>query len=268
MAPSTAHTRSGQLAAQARSCSTWLVLDRTRNWPNTVSHRSMATAVCEALWGSIPITTAAIYPPLGSRNEGPRWANLITTAAHTPLSSHTTGEVRWVHKSITSQTGEPADRSFASEPIGPLDATATTIAPRWIINQIVPHTGCVTRLASPGEIRCGSRVSFDPGSEPDEPVRCPNVAEYHVALRDGDWDTWVCADDVRWWAKSGQILGRVSESNPAFETDAMALEWGTPDEAERAAERLKRSALDRGHSFVSDGIEYLPDGTARPFKYS
>jgi hypothetical protein len=48
----------------------------------------------------------------------------------------------------------------------------------------------------------------------------------------------------------------------------MALEWATPDECERAAEALKRSAINKGHSFVSGGIEYLPDGTARPFKWS
>ena len=126
----------------------------------------------------------------------------------------------------------------------------------------------MTRLASSGEVRCGSRVGFDPAREPDDPVRCSNVAEYHVALRDGSWDEWVCGEHVRWWAESGQVLGRASESIPAFESDAMAAAWGSPEEAERATEALKKSAINKGHSFISGEIEYLPDGTARPFKLS
>lgn len=109
---------------------------------------------------------------------------------------------------------------------------------------------------------------MDPVSEPDQRLRCPNVAEYHVAFRDGGWDQWVCGEHVRWWAQRGQILGRTSESSPAFESDAMALEWGSPEESERAGEALKRNALEKGHGFLSGGIVYLPDGTVRPFKWS
>ena len=62
-APSTAQVRCGHAAAQASSRSAWTTQARTRTSPSGSSAALIATAVCEALWGSTPIITAAINGP-------------------------------------------------------------------------------------------------------------------------------------------------------------------------------------------------------------
>ena len=59
-APSTAQARSGHPAAHASSCSAWDGQASTRSSPSGSSPTLIATAVCELLWGSIPIITSAI----------------------------------------------------------------------------------------------------------------------------------------------------------------------------------------------------------------
>jgi len=56
-APSIAQVRCGQRAAQASNCSACPAEARTRTVPSATSRSSRAAAVCEALCGSIPITT-------------------------------------------------------------------------------------------------------------------------------------------------------------------------------------------------------------------
>ena len=59
-APSTAQVRCGQACAHSSSRSVWAAQARTRTWPSGASAGSIATAVCEALCGSIPIITATM----------------------------------------------------------------------------------------------------------------------------------------------------------------------------------------------------------------
>ena len=59
-APSTAQVRCGQACAHPSSRSIWAPQARTRSWPSGTSAGSIATAVCEALCGSIPIITATM----------------------------------------------------------------------------------------------------------------------------------------------------------------------------------------------------------------
>ena len=59
-APSTAQARCGQAAAHASSRSACAPLARTRSSPSCSSDPLIATAVCEALCGSIPIITEAM----------------------------------------------------------------------------------------------------------------------------------------------------------------------------------------------------------------
>ncbi len=66
-APSTAQARSGQAAAQSSSRSACVAQARTRSSPSGSSAPLIATAVCEALCGSIPIITRAMN---GSSSQG------------------------------------------------------------------------------------------------------------------------------------------------------------------------------------------------------
>ena len=59
-APSTAQVRCGHAAAHASSRSACAPLARTRSSPSGFSDPLIATAVCEALCGSIPIITEAM----------------------------------------------------------------------------------------------------------------------------------------------------------------------------------------------------------------
>jgi hypothetical protein len=61
-APFTALVRSGLSAAHSTSRCACAAEARTRNWPSGPSTAQIATAVCEALCGSIPSITAAISP--------------------------------------------------------------------------------------------------------------------------------------------------------------------------------------------------------------
>ena len=73
-APSTAQVRSGQTAAQASSCSACAAGARTGTSPSGSPAGPTAAAVCDALWGSTPIITAAIngllLTPGTGRNRG------------------------------------------------------------------------------------------------------------------------------------------------------------------------------------------------------
>ena len=66
-APSTAQVRSGQAAAHSSSRLACASLARTRSCPSGSSAPLIATAVCEALCGSIPIITPAMN---GSSSPG------------------------------------------------------------------------------------------------------------------------------------------------------------------------------------------------------
>jgi hypothetical protein len=59
-APSTAQVRSGQSAAHVTSLLAWTAQARTRSVPSGSSAGPIATAVCAALRGSIPIITVAL----------------------------------------------------------------------------------------------------------------------------------------------------------------------------------------------------------------
>src|SRR6266536_4410649 len=62
-APPAAQVRCGQACAHPSSRSAWAVQARTCSWPSGTSAGSMATAVCEALCGSIPIITTTMGTP-------------------------------------------------------------------------------------------------------------------------------------------------------------------------------------------------------------
>ena len=79
-APSTAQARCGQACAHPSSRSAWAAQARTRSWPSGSSAGSIATAVCEALCGSIPIITTMANALLPVFDLG------VTTVAGTPNS--------------------------------------------------------------------------------------------------------------------------------------------------------------------------------------
>jgi len=122
----------------------------------------------------------------------------------------------------------------------------------------------MARLADVNEVRCNSRVWFQP--EYATFARCPNAAEFKVAFRNGAFPQWVCSDHVRWWAKSGLVLGRSPSQAPAFETDAMVLAWGDLEESEQAGASLRAAHLAAGHTVIYRGMLMRPDGTSEPFK--
>ena len=86
--------------------------------------------------------TADIDPPRGQGTTNPRRVNLITdSGAHASFEPRQRGPMGpQVHD---KPDRKPVDRTFASDPIRPPDATVKTIAPGWIVNQ---NTMCVPRL--------------------------------------------------------------------------------------------------------------------------
>lgn len=92
-APSTAQIRSGQRSAHRRSRSRVALVAGPRNSPTTRPVGSSATAVCHALWGSMPIVVTWCLLELPGR-----WStaagNLSSREHLTPLSSHAGGG-RW-----------------------------------------------------------------------------------------------------------------------------------------------------------------------------
>jgi hypothetical protein len=66
-APSIAQTRSGQRPAHSSRPSSCLAEARIRICPSRFSLASSANAVCDPVWGSIPIITSATHPPTRHR---------------------------------------------------------------------------------------------------------------------------------------------------------------------------------------------------------
>ena len=93
VAPSTAQIRSGQRSAQRRSRSSMALVAGSRSSPRMRPLGSSATAVCDDLWGSMPmVITWCLLEWRG------RWStaagNLSSGERLTPLSSHADGG-RW-----------------------------------------------------------------------------------------------------------------------------------------------------------------------------
>src|SRR6185437_16197912 len=110
-APSTAQVRSGQAAAHASSRPACTALARTRSCPSGSSAPLTATAVREALCGSIPIITAVmtglLFPGTwwGDRGGHAYFQDLTALA---PLLSHAAAGSRQASTSFESQTRKPA----------------------------------------------------------------------------------------------------------------------------------------------------------------
>lgn len=113
-----------------------------------------------------------------------------------------------------------------------------------------------------GEVQCGNEVRDEPWSDPWTFHRCPNVAEYLVAIRDGSNEMWVCGQHARGYGKRGKVLARATPERPAEETITMIGRWGTLVAAE-AASRAKRSQLlADGRTILYQGMFIHPDGTS------
>ena len=105
-----AQVRCDHAAAHASSRSAWLAQARTRSSPSGSSAALIATAVCEALCGSIPIITIAMNSP-----PSPEWTvagmpDSRASPAFAPLLSHATARPRQAGTSFVSQAAKAGRR--------------------------------------------------------------------------------------------------------------------------------------------------------------
>jgi hypothetical protein len=119
-APSIAHLLLGQPLAHSSNPSTYLLDARTRNRPSCFSCTSSATAVCDPLCRSIPITTPATVHHLHakiSRQEEPRWARLNSEPEHASLQPHRGPDTTSRH--LVRKPDQQVGRRFVSQPVAP-----------------------------------------------------------------------------------------------------------------------------------------------------
>src|SRR5947207_7847805 len=91
-----------------------------RNRPSCFSCTSSATAVCDPLCGSIPITTPATVPHLHakiSRQEEPRWARLNSEPEHASLEPHRGRDTTSWH--LVRNPDQQVGRRFVRPPVAP-----------------------------------------------------------------------------------------------------------------------------------------------------
>ena len=119
-ADSMAQVRFSNGSAQLMSWSTWRLVARTLTLESSSSASSIATAVCDALCGSMPIIT---FMTSSLSWLEPRGHSCLRTLRARSSFEPLRGEAQAGHSSHESQPTRPAAGTLRATPPGPLNAT-------------------------------------------------------------------------------------------------------------------------------------------------